>query len=306
MGFPVKTPSKVAIVSILAGAGFRIVDAWDWLGRASGLDSWLTTNRTTFPGEIVTQLEHNAWALIVIGLLFWWHDSARPKDAPPRQITVNALPTIVPQELLDQANREAEIAGIRDRSEAISQERDSLRKKVAELEAKITFPDFIATILDVQESEHGTSPNAVFAVLAVALTNNGAKSVARNFKVNALSVSGFRLSIDVLVMSAFTLKLNDGKDCIDYAPEHYLMNRTHSTPVERGVPVTGILPCNFNGISSLKEVDFRSLKVSLTDGIGDANELVKNWQSEPLTDINYNEVVPHTSRPGLPGMRRCE
>jgi hypothetical protein len=179
------------------------------------------------------------------------------------------------------------------------------RHQIAELEAHLAFPEFVMTIQDIQEGDPAPSSNRVLAVLILGIGNSGAKSVARNYRVSGQSVSGFKLNIDVLHPPAFTLALNRGRDCIDYTPDDYIINRTHSTPVERGVPVTGVLPCHFSGIANLKEVDFRTLKVSFIDGTGDADGKPKEWESSKITEINYSEIVPHESRPGLPRMRPC-
>jgi hypothetical protein len=198
-------------------------------------------------------------------------------------------------------HRELAEAPSRAAMEKLVQERDDARREVTELRA---FPQFVTTIQEIETADPVVGPD-LYAVIIVAIANNGAPSVAMSFKVSACTVWGANIEVDVLFHESFTIALNAGKDCKEYRPEHYIMTRTRNVPVQIGNPITGALPCAFRGVTDAKNIDFRSLAISFSDGTGDVGGNSKEWESAKLTEINYNPTVPSTARPGLPMMFRC-
>jgi hypothetical protein len=161
------------------------------------------------------------------------------------------------------------------------------------------YPKFVASIFEAQISDPVVGPD-LFSALIVSIANSGMPSVTTLFKVSARTVFGADIKVAVFSNPSFTMYFNGAKDCIDYTEEHYIMDRTHNTPVKRGVPVKGVLPCVFHGITDPKSIDWLSLKVSFADGTGDANGQVKWWETAPLTSLDYSEETARRVRPGLP------
>lgn len=73
-------PTVFAVAAGLVALGLRIRDSLD---KASWLDTWLSTNRTTVLGQIVSELLASAWVILLFGLFLWWHDSNTRKLSVP-------------------------------------------------------------------------------------------------------------------------------------------------------------------------------------------------------------------------------
>jgi len=227
---------------------------------------WLARTISSAPGQVWVL---SAFAVIALIYLFWpalsqwWH---------ARKVSVQTESPVVPSDVANDADD-------RDAGE---------------------LPQFIAEVHEIQLSDPVVGPD-LFAAVILTITNDGAPSVARTFRATARAVYGANVTVDVFSYPTFAIYLNKGKDCIDYTEQHYIMQRTHGTPIKRGVPVTGILPCIFRGITDPKQIDVRSFKVNFVDGIRGSEKTPRVWTSEDVRDdIQYSEVIQPTMRPGLP------
>lgn len=183
---------------------------------------------------------------------------------------------------------------------ALNTERDAALARISELEAVTSsqYPDFHATVFEIQNQEPVTGQD-MFAAIVIEVLNNGHKSSCKAFRASALTPYGRTIKIDVLG-NAFRLPVNGGKDCFDYLPEHYIMNRTYPRPVERGESVTGILPCVFREITNAKDIDLRTLKVEFSDVIGNADGKGKWWSTDAIEGVQWEDPIPVKHRPTLP------
>ena len=143
----------------------------------------------------------------------------------------------------------------------------------------------------------------MFVALVVEIGNNGRGSNAKAYKVSAKTTYGAMIKIDVFG-NAFRLPVNGGRDCFDFVPEHYIMNRTYPKAVERGESITGILPCVFRGIKNAKEVNTDTLKVEFIDVIGDAHGNGKWWRTKPIEGVQWEDPIPIKHRPTLPVLQQ--
>ena len=83
----------------------------------------------------------------------------------------------------------------------------------------------------------------MYVALVVEVLNNGHKSCCKAFRVTAAKTYyGAVIPVEVFG-NAFRLVVNSGRDCFDFLPEHYIMNRTFPDVVEtRGNPLPGFSP----------------------------------------------------------------
>jgi hypothetical protein len=183
-------------------------------------------------------------------------------------------------------------------------ERDTAMVRVTELEAKAEsrYPDFHAEIYDILNQDPVLGPD-MFVALVVEVLNNGHKSSAKAYKVSAKTTYGAVIKVEVLG-NAFRLMVNGGRDCFDFLPAHYIMNRTYPKAVERGESVTGILPCVFRGIKNAKEVNTDTLKVEFIDVIGDSQGNGKWWSTNPVLGVIWEDPIPVKHRPTLPALQQ--
>ena len=240
-------------------------------------------------------------ALCAIWLLHWLG-----RETPNLQSVSQPPPpvSLVPEQLLVSANREARDAGTADRIAALEQQRDKAIAEREEARKLLGFPDFQVSILEIVACDPVTDGN-LYAAIFVQIANSGSPSVARAFEVEAHTVFGSNIRIDISCPDEYTIYLNRGTAFLQYLPEHYLMTRTYDKPIVRGNPVTGVVPCIFRSITSLKEVDMRSLKVRICDGTGTADKESRYWESVPLTGgMNFAETVEPRVRIGFPVLQQ--
>jgi hypothetical protein len=187
----------------------------------------------------------------------------------------------------------------------IEQQRDDALSRESALQAqlKAQYPDFHATIFEIQNQDPVVGPD-MQVVLIMEVLNNGAESLAKAFKATALTNYGAIIPIDVFGSDGFRLIVNKGRDCFNYLPEHFIMNRTIPNPVKRGSSVTGILPCIFRGITNPKEVDLRTLKVEFVDAIGTPEKQPKWWSTTPIDGVKWEDPVLKKHRPTLPALEQ--
>ena len=143
----------------------------------------------------------------------------------------------------------------------------------------------------------------MYVALVVEVLNNGHKSCCKAFRVTAKTYYGAVIPVEVFG-NAFRLVVNSGRDCFDFLPEHYIMNRTFPDVVERGKSVTGILPCVFRGIKNAKDVDARTIKVEFADVIGDADGNGKWWASGEIEGVQWEDPIPVKHRSNLPVLQQ--
>jgi hypothetical protein len=165
------------------------------------------------------------------------------------------------------------------------------------------FPDFHAALFEIQHEDPVLSDD-MHVALIVEVLNNGAESVCKGFKVSALTPYGRKIDADVFSNDGFRLMVNKGRDCFNYRPEHFLMNRTATQPVKRGTPVSGVLPCIFRGTTDARDIDLRTLTVEFADGIGDANGQRKWWRTSPIESVQWEDPIVRKHRPGLPSLEQ--
>jgi hypothetical protein len=170
------------------------------------------------------------------------------------------------------------------------------------LETADRFPDFHPVIFEMQ-SQDPVVGDDMFAALIVEVLNRGHKSSCKAFAVTALTVYGATIKVEVFG-NAFCLVVNGGRDCFNYLPEHYILNRAFPKAVERGESVTGVLPCVFRGIKNAKEIDVRTLKVEFADVIGDADGNIKWWSTPPVEGMQWEDPIAVKHRPTLPTLQQ--
>jgi len=203
----------------------------------------------------------------------------------------------------------AEDAGLRyelkttaDELQRAIRERDDARLEATSLKSAMDdkYPRFVGTIWESQWADEPLPNSEVLAVIIMSVTNSGLASTVTNYVVKAKAIHGATLKVDVIWPASFRLFVNHGTDCLDVVENHYIMGRTHGTPVKRGTPVWGIVPCIFHDIRSLKEVDLRTLSVEFADGTGDDQGNTKWWTTQPLSDFQLQGISTPRIRPGLP------
>lgn len=199
--------------------------------------------------------------------------------------------------LLDIAAKEMEMRSLQGKYDSANIEVQSLKATLDE-----RFPKFTLSIGEIIAPDPELPGNDTYVAILVGIANNGAKSIAQAFQVTAKTVYGAEASIEVTYPPNFRLVVNDGKDMVEYAEEHYIMKRA-LTPIERGCPINGILPCRIKGIKDVKSLNLSSLKISCLDGIGDQEEKGRRWESEPFADIRCHEIIKPRLRIGLPMVR---
>ena len=289
------------LVSLILTAGIGV---WDWWVRTSGLDPYFGTQKDTFVGHALALLFNSPAVLLVSAALFYaaWciEPAIRGRFGRPAEsvAATNASAAPVPQDPLGKSNQE--LAGLRDRIEALSRERNTALQERDDARRLLGFPEFEITILEILACDPPIGPD-LFGVLIVQLVNSGAPSVARSYEVFAHTVFGGTIKVDISCPPIFTLYLNGGRDYIAYETQHYLMTRAYDTAVQRGTPVTGAIPLKFKSITNLKEVDMRSLKVTICDGTGTPEGKQQLWHSTPLVGgLDFSETVPQRVRINLP------
>ncbi|MFN2449924.1 MAG: hypothetical protein ABR508_09110, partial [Candidatus Baltobacteraceae bacterium] len=158
------------------------------------------------------------------------------------------------------------------RAESAERENEVLRNKIAE-----QYPRFTAGIEAVQSSRTRDA-KGLYAAIRMTIANNGAASVVGGFKVEARTVYGADIDIDIFHNEKFDLYVNEDW-YFPYTEDDYITKRGRASPIQRGCPIVGIVPCVFRNIESEKEINITSLSVRFTDGVGDENAQQKWWRT---------------------------
>ncbi|MGH7662113.1 MAG: hypothetical protein ACRENA_14505, partial [Vulcanimicrobiaceae bacterium] len=67
-------PSKPTVFILLVALGQWAVQVFDWFQRGNVIDAWLIANRDTVLGHGLIVFIDNAWVVLLIALVLWWHD----------------------------------------------------------------------------------------------------------------------------------------------------------------------------------------------------------------------------------------
>jgi hypothetical protein len=279
------------VVLVIAGIFilclFLASQALGFLGLADIVHDLNSSNSSTTKSVVAALLLGQWWyyvaalAVVVLGLV-WMHKEGLRHSAPPG----SSLP--------EQGSASDEIA-------TAERERDDALERVVALEAQLSFPKFSADFLEIRNQDPPGVPD-LFVAMILQIGNDGASSVCGTFKASARTVYGKTIEVVVVSNVGFRLSVNGGRDCYNYLPEHFIMDRTRLAPVQRGVPVVGVLPCVFKGITDAKEVNWLSVEVRFCDGIGTKDGGQQWWRTPPIEESSWSEIATVRFRPGLPAL----